>query len=273
MPRPLYIVDAFADEPFSGNPAAVVLVEAEDGPAEENYMQKVAREMNLPATAFVNVPQGGANRFGLRWFTPVAELGLCGHATLASAQVLYDAGKIDLHTPIIFETRGGELRGKPDALHGGITLDFPATPPQEARAPAGLLAALGISGDSVRFVGWTRFDWFVELSDAAAVRALSPDGEALARLEGRGVVATAAGDGGFDVVSRCFFPGMGIVEDAVTGSAHCAIGPHFAPRLGKSALLCRQASARGGTVRVRVEGDRVQLGGQARIVARGELVV
>lgn len=277
MPRPLFIVDAFTDQPFHGNPAAVVLLEPEDGPASDDYMRKIAAEMNLPVTAFVSVGQPGqANRFALRWFTTVAELELCGHGTLASAQVLYDAGKVDLHTPIVFETRSGALRAAPDARWGGFTLDFPATPPEPTDPPAGLLDALGLDGnqDGARFVGRTLFDYFIEAAHPRMVRGLAPDLEALAKIETRGVIVSAAGDGeGFDVVSRCFFPSISIPEDSVTGSAHCAIGPYFARTLGKQTLLCHQASERGGTMKVRVEAERVFLTGQTRSVARGELLV
>ncbi len=274
MPRPIYIVDAFTDQPFQGNPAAVVLLEPEDGPASDAYMQQVAAEMNLSETAFVGFDDRvGVNRFGLRWFTPVREVDLCGHATLAAAQVLYDAAKVNLHTPILFDTRCGVLRAAPDARWGGFTLDFPATPPQEAPAPPGLLEALGLP--DARFVGRSQFDWFVEVPDADRVRGLGPDMAALSAIPARGVIvsASAGGEGGFDVVSRCFYPAYGIAEDPVTGSAHCAIGPYFTRTLGKETLACHQASRRGGTIKVRVEGDRVFLTGQARSVIRGELLV
>lgn len=278
MPRPLFIVDAFTDQPFAGNPAAVVLLEPEDGPASDEYMQKVAAEMNLSETAFVGFDErSGPNRFGLRWFTPVREVDLCGHATLAAAQVLYDAARVDLHTPIIFDTKSGMLRAAPDARWGGFTLDFPATPPAPIDAPPGLLKALRTNGqqDGVRFLGRSTFDYFIEAANPRLVRALAPDFEALAKIgDTRGVIVSAAGDGeGFDVISRCFYPAYGIDEDPVTGSAHCAIGPYFARTLGKSTLLCHQASRRGGTMKVRVEGERVFLTGQTRSVARGELLV
>ena len=154
-------------------------------------------------------------------------------------------------------------------------MDFPATPPQAlARAPEGLLKALGLEGgqDQVRLIGRSVFDYFVEMADARQVRQLSPRFAELAKLEARGVIVSAAGDQDCDVVSRCFFPAQGIDEDSATGSAHCTIGPHFASKFGRQRLVCHQASARGGLIRVRVEGQRVHLGGAARIVVRGELV-
>src|SRR5688500_13612556 len=224
MPRPIYIVDAFTDTPFRGNPAAVVLLEPEDGPASDEYMMRVAAEMNLSETAFVGFPEhAGPNRFGLRWFTPVREVDLCGHATLASAQVVYEAASVDLHTPILFDTRCGVLRAAPAARDGGFTLDFPATPPEPLEAPpAGLLEALGLNGqDGVKFVGRSVYDYFVEVPAAGVVRGLSPDFLALRAIQARGVIVSAAGGaegGGADVVSRCFYPAYGIDEDPVTGS-------------------------------------------------------
>lgn len=296
MPRPLYIVDAFSDRPFRGNPAAVVLLEPEDGPADDEYCQRIAGEMNLSETAFVGFDErAGPNRFGLRWFTPLREVDLCGHATLAAAQVLYDAARVNLHTPILFDTRSGLLRAAPDARYGGFTLDFPATPPTPADAPNGLLEALGLrdvsdraahgTTEGVRFVGRSAFDYFLEVAEPRVVRALAPDFKALRRIDTRGVIVSAAGkqgqrseddgEGGSDsdVVSRCFYPAYGIDEDPVTGSAHCAIGPYFARTLGKDTLLCHQASARGGSLKVRVEPERVYLTGHARSILRGELLV
>ena len=285
MPRPLYIVDAFADRPFAGNPAAVVLLEPEDGPATDEYLQSVAAEMNLSETAFVSFDEStGPNRFGLRWFTPRCEVELCGHATLAAAQTLYDAAKVNLHTPILFDTKCGLLRAAPapdfrigPGPAGGFTLDFPATPPVEVEPPAALIDVLGLTG-RVRFAGQSAYDWLLVVDSPADVRALAPDFDDLAVIGGRGTIVSAAADGadaeaGYDVVSRCFYPAVGVDEDPVTGSAHCAIGPYFARVLAKETLLCRQASTRGGALQVRVEGDRAYLTGQARSVLRGELLV
>ena len=285
MPRPLYIVDAFTDRPFAGNPAAVVLLEPEDGPADDDYLQGVAAEMNLSETAFVGFDAAtGPNRFGLRWFTPVCEVELCGHATLAAAQTLYDAAKVNLHTPILFDTRCGVLRAAPapdfrigGGRPGGFTLDFPATPPAECEPPAGLVDVLGLAG-RVRFFGQSAYDWFLVVESPEDVRKVAPDFDDLAAVGGRGTIVSAAAgdsaaDAGYDVVSRCFYPAVGVDEDPVTGSAHCAIGPYFARVLATDTLLCRQASARGGGLRVRLDGDRAYLTGQARSVLRGELLV
>src|SRR5574341_980942 len=212
-------VDAFAARPFAGNPAAVCVLER---PADPRWMQDVAREMNLSETAFL-VPRDG--EFDLRWFTPAAEVALCGHATLASAKV----------------------------------------------PPAGLIEALG-GGAAPLFVGKTRFDYLLELASEETIRALKPDFGALRALSVRGIIVTARGSSGeFDFVSRFFAPGVGVDEDPVTGSAHCGLTPYWAGRLGKQEMVAYQASPRGGIVRVRLQGDRVILAGQAVTVLRGEL--
>ncbi len=267
MTRPLYQVDAFTAEPFSGNPAAVCLL---DGDADPAWMQRVAAEMNLSETAFLR-PGGEAGRYGLRWFTPAVEVELCGHATLASAHVLFTEGLAEAGPELRFDTASGPLAAHRDA-DGAIWLDFPATPAIPVDPPAGLVEALG--GGAARWVGRGRFDYLVELADEQAVRDLAPDVRRLEGLGSRGVIVTAAGDGsgGHDFVSRFFAPGAGIDEDPVTGSAHCALGPFWAERLGRAELTGFQASARGGLVRVRPQGDRVLLGGQAVTVLRGQLV-
>jgi PhzF family phenazine biosynthesis protein len=257
-------VDAFAGEPFQGNPAAVVVVR--EWP-EERWMQAVAAEMNLSETAFVlDRGQGG---LGLRWFTPAVEVALCGHATLASAWVLWARGLAARE--IVFHTRSGPLRCR-RCEDGWIEMDFPATPPQPAGEVPGLAEALGVEP---RWLGRSRFDVLVEVSDEAEVREARPDFGRLERVEARGVILTAAAPSGapHDFVSRFFAPRAGVAEDPVTGSAHCALAPFWAQRLGRSELIGFQASARGGTVRVRLEGERVVLGGQAVHVARGELLV
>jgi PhzF family phenazine biosynthesis protein len=265
--RPLYQVDAFTAEPFAGNPAAVCLLEDED--ADPGWMQRVAAEMNLSETAFLR-PRAEAGRYGLRWFTPAVEVELCGHATLASAHVLWTEGLADAAQELRFDTASGPLAARRDG-DGAIWLDFPATPAAPVDPPAGLLEALG--GGPARWVGLGRFDYLVELEDEAAVHGLAPDVRGLDGLGVRGVIATAAaGSGGHDFVSRFFAPGAGIDEDPVTGSAHCTLGPFWAERLGRSRLTGFQASARGGLVQVRPEGDRVLLGGQAVTVLRGQLV-
>jgi len=264
MSLSLYQVDAFTDRAFAGNPAAVCLLPQ---PRDERWMQAVAREMNLSETAFLH-PEGEDGAWRLRWFTPAVEVELCGHATLASAHVLWEAGKLPGDRPARFHTLSGlltaERRGE------WIELDFPARPAEPAPAPPGLAEALGAEP---LWVGKSRYDYLLELASEAAVRSLDPDHRRLGTLPVRGVIVTArAEQAPFDFVSRFFAPGAGVDEDPVTGSAHCTLGPYWAARLGKPELLAFQASARGGVVRVRVEGERVKLGGQAVTVLRGELV-
>lgn len=263
MSVPIVQVDAFTAEPFAGNPAAVCVLPA---PREERWMQAVAREMNLSETAFL--VRRGDGAWDLRWFTPAAEVELCGHATLASAHVLWSEGHLPAGETARFLTASGELRAtrKPP----WIELDFPATRPVPAAAPTGLAAALG--AEPVATLA-SRFDFLVELASEAAVRALEPDFRALRSLGVRGVIVTApAATASFDFVSRFFAPGVGIDEDPVTGSAHCALAPYWGARLGRAEMTGYQASARGGEVRVRLAGDRVILGGQAVTVLRGELL-
>jgi predicted PhzF superfamily epimerase YddE/YHI9 len=262
MSVPLFQVDAFTDTPFAGNPAAVCLLPR---PAAADWMQSVAGEMNLSETAFLHL-EGPAYR--LRWFTPAVEVDLCGHATVASAHVLWETGRTPAGARIDFLTRSGPLSA---ARRGAwIELDFPAKPVAAAEPPGELLAALGATA---RFVGRNQFDYLVEVDAEKTVRSLAPDARRLATLPVRGVIVTARSDDpARDFVSRFFAPGAGIAEDPVTGSAHCALGPFWGQRLGKDELVGYQASARGGIVRVRVAGDRVHLGGQAVTILRGELV-
>ena len=269
MALEIYQVDAFAERPFTGNPAAVVPLAA---PREADWMQAVAAEMNLAETAFL-VPRGGgaagaADGWDLRWFTPEVEMELCGHATLASAHVLWESGRLPAGETARFHTLSGLLTAERQGEL--IELDFPALPPAvEPHPPAELPAVLG--GAATLWVGRQAEDLVVELADEAAVRALAPDLVGLVRLA-RGLVATArASTPPFDFVSRYFAPGFGIPEDPVTGRAHCIVGPFWAERLGRDELLAYQASRRGGAVRVRVAGDRVRLAGRAVTVLRGEL--
>ncbi len=255
-------VDAFARRLFEGNPAAVCLLSQ---PVDDAWMQSVAREMNLSETAFLLRRSPGV--YGLRWFTPLVEVDLCGHATLASAHVLWEEGTEPDDAGLCFETRSGVLRAARDA--DWIELDFPAEPAEPAEPPRGLIAALGVEP---RHVGRNRFDYLVEVESEAVVRAVTPALAALGRVGGRGVVVTSRTAGEtFDFVSRFFAPAAGIDEDPVTGSAHCCLGPYWRDRLGRDALTGYQASARGGVVRVRVAGDRVRLGGQAVTVFRTTL--
>ncbi len=255
-------VDAFTDVPFAGNPAAVCLLPA---PRDEGWMQRVAREMNLSETAFLEKRDDG---FALRWFTPTTEVALCGHATLASAHVLWEEGHLAPAQQARFHTKSGLLTG--DRAGEWIELDFPAKREESAPMPSGLAEALGATP---KYVGRNQFDYLVEVDAEETVRSLAPNHAALAALPVRGVIVTSrAASAAYDFVSRFFAPGSGVAEDPVTGSAHCALGPFWQARLGKTELVGYQASARGGVVRVRVAGDRVKLGGKAVTVLRGELL-
>jgi len=265
MARTITVVDAFTAIPFRGNPAAVCIL---DGERPDAWMQDVAREMNLSETAFLLARKDG---WSLRWFTPGGEVDLCGHATLASAHVLWEAEWLAPEETARFHSKSGPLSA---ARKGDwIELDFPALPAEPvADPPPALLEAIRAP---VRFVGRSRFDTLIEVADETTVRNLDPDIEALNHLGDRGYMVTARAersDAGHDFVSRFFAPAFGIPEDPVTGSAHCVLGPFWAERLGKTELVGYQCSARGGTVRVRLEGDRAFLGGQAVTVLRSELL-
>ncbi len=258
----IFQVDAFADRPFAGNPAAVCPLE---GPVDAAWMQSVAREMNLSETAFF-WPEGGALR--LRWFTPGGEVELCGHATLATAHVLWESGRLDIAADAVFDTLSGRLGARRDG--DWIVLDFPSLEGEAVSAPAGLSTALGVEPQAV---SRARFDLLAELASAEQVRALQPDFRALGELDCRGLVVTSRGDDGrYDFVSRFFAPNCGIDEDPVTGSAHCQLAPYWGKLLGKDEMLAYQASERGGVVRVALRGDRVELAGQAVTVLRGVLI-
>ena len=269
MQVPLYIVDAFTDRPFTGNPAAVCLL---DAPASEDWMGRVAAEMNLSETAFLQPHPDG---WRLRWFTPLVEVDLCGHATLAAAHVLRGRSGAAPGN-LTFHTRSGPLHAS--TTEGTIALDFPALPADPADPPARLLAALRPGGSALCPVaaGHNGTDWLIELSDEAAVRSLSPDFRALAAEDARGIIVTAAAgaearavEPDADFVSRFFGPAVGVDEDPVTGSAHCALGPWWAERLGREQVTGRQVSVRGGTVRVLCRGERVTLEGRAVTVLEG----
>ena len=260
---PIYIVDAFADRPFQGNPAAICPLPA---PADAAWMQHLAAEMNLSETAF---PVRRDDGFGLRWFTPKAEVDLCGHATLASAHLLWEQGLAPAGKPIRFQTRSGLLTCVQQ--NGRIELNFPAEP-ERAVAPMADLAA--VLGAKPVYFGRNRFDLLVELESEEAVRALRPDFARLEAIAARGVIVTArSNDPRFDFVSRFFAPAVGVNEDPVCGSAHCCLGPFWSARLGKRELTGFQASPRGGIVGVRIEGERVVLGGTAVTVLSGQLTV
>jgi PhzF family phenazine biosynthesis protein len=255
-------VDAFTDQPFRGNPAAVCVLPAA---AEESWMRQVAQEMNLSETAFLYRQDDG---FNLRWFTPAVEVDLCGHATLASAHVLWEEGHIAPNEEARFYSKSGLLTAQRQG--DWIELNFPAVFEKPAPPPDGLAEALGTL---FRYVGQNKFDYIVELNSAELVRKLQPNFSELKKLGVRGVIVTSRSDTPeYDFISRFFAPGSGIDEDPVTGSAHACLGPFWQQRLGKTEFVAYQASARGGVVRVRVDGDRVRLGGKAVTVLRGELV-
>ncbi len=288
MPQDIVVVDAFTDRPFAGNPAAVCLLDRE---RDAGWMQRLAREMNHSETAFL-LP--GDDGYRLRWFTPAVEVDLCGHATLASAHVLFESGMAAAGDIVTFHTRSGALTAS--RTGSWVTLDFPALPEEPAPQPEGISRALGAAP---KYVGRSRHDLLVEVENEEVLRGLRPDFRKLAALPARGVIATcrglrAPGDSGArtgvsaartgdsdartgdsaapDFLSRFFAPAAGVDEDPVTGSAHCVLGPYWADRLGKGELTGYQCSARGGTVRVTVRRDRVLLGGQAVTVLRSRLV-
>jgi len=255
-------VDAFADKPFSGNPAAVcILPSARD----EQWMKNVALEMNLSETAFLTPAAEGG--FNLRWFTPTVEVALCGHATLASSHVLWERGYLAADQHAKFHTKSGVLT----ATKSGewITLNFPVSPAIAAPAPEGLIEALAVKP---LFIGKNTFDYLVEVDSEEIVRSLKPNFSILYKLGVRGVMVTGPGSSSeFDFVSRFFAPGSGIDEDPVTGSAHCALTPFWKAKLKKEELTAYQASARGGVLKLRMEGDRVLISGKAVTTLRGEL--
>lgn len=258
----IWQVDAFTDKPFAGNPAAVCVL---DRPKDDAWMQAVAAEMNLSETAFVSPRPDGHD---LRWFTPMTEVDLCGHATLASAHVLWSEGLLEPGQEARFFTRSGWLGARLGG-EGWIELDFPAEPAQEAAPPPGLAEALGVEPV---FVGRNRFDYLVEVGSEGVVRALAPDFARLKAMACRGVMVTSrASSPELDFVSRFFAPAVGINEDPVTGSAHCCLGPYWGERLGKEEMKAFQASPRGGALGARVAGPRVLISGQAVTVLKGEL--
>ncbi len=266
MPVHIVQVDAFTSTPFAGNPAAVCVLPAAP---EETWMRNVAAEMNLSETAFL-YPADGVPRNGyrLRWLTPAIEVDLCGHATLASAHVLWEDGRLAPDAEARFHTRSGLLTCTRDG--DWIRMDFPAKLAEPAEAPAELANALGAD---LTWVGRNQYDYLVQVVNEPTLRSLQPNHHLLRQLPVRGVIVTAKSkDPEYDFVSRFFAPGSGIDEDPVTGSAHSALAPFWAPRLGKNEMIGFQASARGGVVKVRLDGDRVRMSGQAVTVLRGELL-
>lgn len=266
MNQRIFQVDAFTAEPYKGNPAGVCIL---DKAKDERWMQSVAGEMNVAETAFLKRDKESANTFGLRWFTPTVEVELCGHATLASAHLLWEEHQVEPESPINFQTRSGLLT----AVRAGewIELDFPTEPAEsEGTYQAELKSALDVE---LLYVGRNRLDFIVEVANERVLRSVEPDLRRLRGLGSRGVILTSgADDPKYDFVSRFFAPGAGVDEDPVTGSAHCCLGPFWKERLGREEMLGYQASSRGGEVRVRVMGNRVLLGGQAVTVLCGDLL-
>lgn len=256
-----FVVDAFTNQPFKGNPAAVVPLEVWKDNA---WLQNVAMEMNLSETAFL-VPN--AQGFDLRWFTPRTEVDLCGHATIASSVVLAHLGKLPVGSEVAFSTRSGILPAKRSGSK--IQLDFPSLPAKPCDPPLRLLESLNVEA---RYVGRSTFDLLVEVESESVVRGLSPDMNKLGTVECRGLIVTARSDDPqFDFVSRFFAPAVSVDEDPVCGSAHCCLAPYWGERLGKTEMVGHQVSARSGIIFVEVRGDRVMLGGEGVIFASGEM--
>ena len=262
MTQDIYQVDAFTSRPFAGNPAGVCVL---PGPADEGWMQSIAAEMNLSETAFLHAVEDGYN---LRWFTPAAEVDLCGHATLASAHILWEQGFLDPGQLARFHTHSGLLTaGQKGAW---IEMDFPSELAAAIEAQPILSQALGVKPS---YTGQNRFDYLVEVASEALVRDMVPDFQKLSNLPVRGVIVTApSANLEFDFVSRFFAPSVGVDEDPVTGSAHCCLGPYWGDKLGKTELVAYQVSRRGGMVRMQVAGERVLLGGQAVTVFTASFV-
>ncbi len=264
MSLPLLLIDAFTDQPFRGNPAAVCLLEHEPPSA---WMQSVAAEMNQAETAFVWLEKAD---FGLRWFTPTVEVDLCGHATLAAAHALWETQRLAPGEVAHFQTRSGLLSCR--RTGEWTAMDFPAEPPVQMDTQYDFSAMLG--ADPI-WTGRNRMDYFVQLHSGTALREITPDLAAIAELPARGLIVTARADtADYDFASRFFAPQAGVPEDHVTGSAHCALGPFWADRIGKSQLIGFQASSRGGFVEIAVlEQMRVELRGKALTVLTGTLAV
>ncbi len=263
MAQTIFVVDAFTGSPFKGNPAAVCILQK---PRDEGWRQDVAREMNLSETAFLEKRSDGS--YTLRWFTPAVEVDLCGHATLASAHILWESRELAAGQRAVFHTRSGILY----AVKQGdwIEMDFPSEPAKGTAAPGELIGALGVAA---LYTGRNRFDYLLEVDGEETVRNLSPDMTRLKKVDMRGVIVTSRSRSSeYDFVSRFFAPAVGVDEDPVTGSAHSCLGPYWAQKLGKKSLTAYQASSRGGILRIGLKDDRVLIGGQAVTVIRGEIL-
>jgi PhzF family phenazine biosynthesis protein len=258
----IYQVDAFTDKPFTGNPAGVCIL---DKPADKNWMQNVAKEMAISETAFLYPEDSGYN---LRWFTPNAEVDLCGHATLASAHLLWEKCYADKEDILEFHTKSGTLTAT--LKEGWIGLDFPVLDEEETEVPEGLVEALGIKPV---YVGRNIFDYIVEVSSEEELSKINPDFTKLANINARGFSVTAISKSDeYDFVSRFFAPSVGVPEDPVTGSAHCCLGPYWMKKLNKSNLTAYQASARGGFLKIKVMGNRVLISGKSVTAIEGMLL-
>lgn len=263
MILPIYQVDAFASAVFKGNPAAVIPLQQW---IDDALMQRIAMENNLSETVFF-VPTGGAGNYHIRWFTPDYEIDLCGHATLASAYIINTIVEPGIAEINFTTQKVGPLQAT--AKDGIFTLNFPSRMPQPCELPAGLLESVGVN--SAVEVLRSR-DYFIVLENEGAVRSVVPDYSKMTQLDTTGVIVTAKGDS-VDAVSRCFYPGAGVPEDPVTGSAHCNVVPYWAGKLGKTELHCQQLSARGGDLHCRLNGDRVYMSGTCVLFMKGEVYV
>lgn len=262
MPTPIYQVDAFTDQPFAGNPAAVCVLEEQKS---DKWMQNVAREMNLSETAFLLKEGEG---FRLRWFTPTVEVDLCGHATLASAHVLWEEGYLGPDESAHFKTRSGLLEA--GRRNGWIELNFPEKAPRPAELPEVMGQALGVKP---QYIGRNEFDFLVEVDSEETLRNMKPDFNLLKDVQVRGIIVTSQSETkDYDFISRFFCPAVGVNEDPVTGSAHCCLAPYWKDKLNKNELTAYQASERGGELKLKVGSERVYLGGQAVTVVEGKLV-
>lgn len=261
MGQKIIQVDAFTSEKFKGNPAGVCLMEK---PADEIWMQNIAMEMNLSETAFIYPVENGYN---LRWFTPLAEVDLCGHATLATAHVMFNDGLVSKDEIIRFQTKSGELKVRFE--NNLILLDFPALEVKETKLPTFIKEAINVES---LFSGLSRFDYFIEVASPEIVRELKPDFGKLKEADVRGVIVSAKDGDEYDFISRFFAPGVGIDEDPVTGSAHCVLAPYWSHKLNKQEMTAYQASSRGGKLNLKVINDRVIIGGEAIVTIRGEVI-
>ena len=259
----IYQVDSFTEKPFAGNPAGVCVMEQR---LDERLMQQIAMEMNLSETAFA-VREGEG--FRLRWFTPTVEVELCGHATLATAHILWEIGIVKSSGLAVFNTASGILYA---SRKGNlIELDFPAKLEEKADAPPGLLEALHVDAT---YIGKSAFDYLVLVESEDTIKNMEPDYSLLKKVQARGVMVTSRSSSpNYDFISRFFAPACGVNEDPVTGSSHCTLGPFWRKHINKNVFTAYQASARGGIVHVRLSGNRVYLGGHAITVMEGTFIV